>query len=293
MKRSTALLNVCALWTLALPASARSLPLIKGGTVQTPDQVVVSVEGISFVRPGEPAPTTVPWQSLDLPKLARLDAAIEQGRQKALLTGEKTLLTPETPSANPYAAFLNQPIKVTFRTKETHQTKLETSSISTALPPISTVPPSPTGVPAANPSVPSAPPSSSAVPATPGATTVGVYPSVPQQIVNNFATKRSETTVDQTRQPLDTTLGGLLELISDVSQSSSGNLLRELREQPHIFTNMLSDLRGLQTRFPADSSLPAMADAIQKLAKNGPVAVDAQNALRRHLATLRSRSRER
>lgn len=290
MKYSPHLLGICALWSLSLPAFSRALPLQKGGLLQVPDQVMVSVEGISFVRPGEPNPTTIPWQTLDLPKLARLDARLEDCRQKAILTGEKTLLSPEASAGNPYAVFLNQPIKVTFRAKETHQTKVEASSVSTAIPPVSTAANPPAAIPTPTaPVTPTAPASPAPHPATPP---LAGFPALPQQIVNNSTAKRSETTVDQTRQPLDTTLDGLLELISDVSQSSSGNLLRELREQPSIFTNILNDLRTLQTRFPHDSSLPATAEAIQKLAKNGPVSVDAQNALRRLLATLRTRSKE-
>lgn len=294
MKHSPHSLSLCVLSTLSLSLAcpARSLPLVKGGILTVPDQVLVSVEGITFVRPGEPVPTTVPWQNLDLPKLARLDARVEESRQKALLTGEKSLLTPDAPQINPYAVFLNQPIKVTFRAKETHQTKVETSAVSTAIPSVAPVAPP-------LPPAPSGGPSASTSPTNPNATTNpteipgSLTSPFPQSIVNNFSTKRSETTVDQTRQPLDTTLGGLLELISDVSQSSSGNLLRELREQPHIFTNILNELRILQTRFPGDSSLPAMAEAVQRLAKNGPVPVDAQNALRRLLMNLRSRSKER
>ena len=258
-------------WSLlgcAPSAQARALPLAKGGLLPIPDQAVVSLEGVTFVRPGEPAPTTIPWQSLDLPKLARMEPNLELSRQKALLTGEKTLLTPEPARINPYAQFLNLPVKVTFRPKETHQTKVETSSVSAAIPTV------PSGE-------------------FPGVSTGTVPPTLPQRFINNSATTRSDTTINQTRQPLDTTVGGFLELISDVSQSSTGNLLRELREQPHIFTNILSELRSLQNQFPNDSSLNATAEALQKLAKNGPVSIDAQNALKRLVSILRTRAEER
>jgi hypothetical protein len=274
MKPSTLLVvSFCTLVSFSLPASARSLPLAKGGVLPIPDQAVVSPEGVTFVRPGEPAPTTVPWQSLDLAKLARMDPALELGRQKALLTGEKILLAAEAPKANPYAEFLNLPVKVTFRTKETHQTKVETSSVTTAVPPVAPL--------VTNPEV------------TPGTPSASALAAQPQRFVNNSATTRSDTTINQTRQPLDTTVAGFLELISDVTQSSSGNLLREVREQPHVFTNILTELRSLQAQFPADSVLTATAEAIQKLAKNGPVSIDAQNALRRLVATLRTRAEER
>jgi hypothetical protein len=271
------------------------VPLQKGGILQVPDQVMVSAEGITFVRPGEVNPTTVSWQNLDLAKLAKLDAQLEAGRQKALLTGEKTLVAPEAPGANPYAAFLEQPVKVTFRAKETHQTRVESASVFMSVPPVSPGP-VPTGIPGAAPT-PVLPSASNTPPAAgnpaSGNPAQNNPSAVPQQILKNSATVRSDTTVDQTRKPLDTTIEGLFELISDASQSSSGNLLRELREQPHIFTNILNDLRTLQALFPTDRALPATADAIQKLAKNGPVSVDAQNALRRTLATLRARSKER
>ncbi len=254
------------LFTLSFNASARSIPLAKGGSVAVPDQVIVSPEGITFVRPGTPAPFTLPWQAIDLVKLARLDTELEASRQKALLTGEKTLLSTDSAKPNPYAEFLNQPLKVTFRPKETHQTKVESTSVSTAIP---------------SPEFP------------PGQALNTPFPPAPQRVVNNATTTRSDTTVNLTRQPLDTTIGGFLELISDSSQSASGNLIRELREQPHVFTNLLNELRSLQTQVSNDPVLAATVEALQKLAKIGPVSIDAQRALARYLVQIRSRAEDR
>ncbi len=100
-------------------ASARTIPLAKGGAIPIPDQAVVSADGITFVRPGDANPFTLKWADIDLKRLAKQEIEIETSRQKALLTGEKTVLGPEAPKANPYAEFLSVPVKVSFRPKET------------------------------------------------------------------------------------------------------------------------------------------------------------------------------
>ncbi|MEK0447263.1 MAG: hypothetical protein RLZZ399_2584, partial [Verrucomicrobiota bacterium] len=93
---------VCGTLLLSHFAIARSIPLARGGSLPIPDHAQISAEGVSFVRPGEANPTTVPWQSIDLARFARQEPEMEAGRQKALLSGEKTLVGPEAPKANPY-----------------------------------------------------------------------------------------------------------------------------------------------------------------------------------------------
>jgi hypothetical protein len=278
----------------AADAGARSLPIPNGGSLSIPDQVLITPEGVTFVRPGEAAPTTILWSQLDLPKLAQTDPELELGRRKAVLTGEKSQLGAAA-RLNPYAQFLNSPVKVTFRTKEVRQTKLQTTTVTAAVPAL-TAP----ALPLQEGSLGSAGTSPDSYSSRLLAGSARLAPAQPQlteppaQFVNNAVTTLSETTIDQTRAPLETTVGGLLELISDYHQvSSTGSLVRELREHPQVFANLLAQLRTLQKESPNDRNVIGTAEALQKLAKNGPVSMDAQMAIQRHLSVLRTRAEAR
>lgn len=278
---------------LSLPASARNVPLAKGGFLSIPDQAVVSPEGVTFVRSGEPAPFTLPWQSVDLKRLAQQNPDLETSRQKALLTGEKTLLGPEAPKANPYAEFLNLPVKVIFRPKETRQSRTDFNSVTNATPLIDPN----TGFPIAqagttldrngNRVISVAP-----VTITNGVVTTGqpLLPAIPGQTVTSSSATHSDTTIDLTRPPLDTTVSGFLELISDDSKASTGSLIRELREHPDVFTALIGNLRELQSQVPADPAPSKALQAVQAISKPGSLSVDAQRQLGQFVRHAQARS---
>lgn len=287
-------------------ASARSIPLARGGAFPIPDQAVVSADGITFVRPGDAKPVTLKWQDIDLLRLAKQDPDLEGSRQKALLTGEKTVLAAEAPKVNPYAEFLALPVKVTFRPKESYQSRFETNTVSGNIPqpglpqqyvpqtiiprtiisqnvdPLSGLQAAPGGRDALG-----RPTAQTGlitdrrnISVAPIVITNGVVNSaqlLPQlvqpQIVSSTAT-RTDTTVNMTRPPLDTTASGFLELISDDTRGSTGALIRELREHPDVFTNLIAALRDLQAQTPGDSAPTKAIECLQKLNRNNSMSVD-------------------
>jgi len=253
----------------------------------------VSTEGVTFVRSGEPAPFTLPWQSVDLKRLAQQNPDLEASRQKALLTGEKTVLGPEAPKANPYTEFLNIPVKVTFRPKETHQSRTEFNSVTNATPAIDPN----TGFPISQAGTTLDRNGNRVIPVAPAPTTNGgvgngqpLPQTLPGQIVTSSSSTRSDTTIDSTRPPLDTTVSGFLELISDDTKASTGSLIRELREHPDVFTALIGNLRELQSQVPADLAPGKALQAVQSIAKPGSLSVDAQRQLGQFVRHAQSRS---
>jgi hypothetical protein len=190
---------------------------------------------------------------------------MEAGRQKALLSGEKTLVGPEAPKANPYVEFLSLPVKITFRAKETRHSRVDYSGVSSNVTPLPRDPENPT-------------------PIQPG---LGIPGARTQSRGTAIST---ETTVDGTRPALDTSAMGFLELISDDTRSASGNLLREAREHPDVFANLLTGLRELQRLAPEDALPSKAAEALQVLARAGAVSVPAQRDIAVFLRLARERA---
>ena len=274
-------------------ASARTIPLAKGGVIPIPDQAVVSPDGITFVRPGDANAFTLKWQDIDLKRLAKQEVEIETSRQKALLTGEKTILGPEAPKTNPYAEFLAVPIKVTFRPKETHQSRVDYNSVTNALPgidPNTGLPFQPNNLPVdrnGNRIISVAP-----VIITNGVVTSGpaAVPVLPPQTITSSSTTRSDTIINTTRPALDTTASAFLELISDDTRGATGSLIRELREHPDVFTTLIAALRDLQAQTPNDPSPGKAIQAVQLISRNGSVSVDAQRQLARFVQLAQARA---
>jgi hypothetical protein len=273
-------------------ASARTIPLQRGGSFPLPDQAVVSADGITFVRPGDTKPMTLKWQDIDLQRLAKQNIDLEGSRQKALLTGEKTVLAADAPTANPYAEFLAVPVKVSFRPKETHQSRTEYNSVTGIVPQV--IDPA-TGLVASQPggffdrgngrTISVAP-----IVIVNGVPTGGQVPLMQPQAVTNTTSTRSDTTVNMTRPALDTTAAGFLELISDDSTGSSAPLIRELREHPHVFTNLIAALRELQTQTPDDSAPGKAIESLQLLSRNGAISIEAQRFLGRFVRHVQTRA---
>ncbi|MEI6871307.1 MAG: hypothetical protein WCL08_03405 [Verrucomicrobiota bacterium] len=276
---------IASLLILAQSADARSLPLLRGGSMPIPEQAVVSSEGVTFVRRGEAKTFTLSWQDIDLIRLAKQDTDLEGARQRALLTGERTVLSPEVPKANPYAEFLAQPVRITFRPKELRQSRGETSTVAG----LSSEPIPGSGVISGGRIV-VAPIiiTTDVSPNAPSITQTGV-PGQNQRFVQNVTTTRTDTTVNTTRQPLDTNVAGFLEMISDDSQSSTGVLIRELREHPDLFTMLIAGLRDLHSQ-TEDSISQKAINALQQLSRIGPVSVDAQRDLAAFLNLARKRA---
>ena len=280
---------IASLLILAQSVEARSLPLLRGGSLPIPEQAVVNPEGVTFVRPGEAKPFTLKWQDIDLVRLAKHDVDLEGARQRALLTGEKTVLSPEAPKVNPYAEFLALPVKITFRLKESRQSRGETSSVAGLV----SEPIPGAGVISGGGRIVVAPITitTDLSPGAPSITQTGI-PGQNQRFVQNVTTTRTDTTVNTTRQPLDTNVAGFLEMISDDSQSSTGVFIRELREHPDLFTMLIAGLRDLQSQTEDPISSKAI-NALQQLSRIGPVSVDAQRDLADFLKLARNRAASR
>ncbi len=103
-----------------------------------PDHAVVGADGVTLVRPGEAKPVTVKWSDLDPARLAKQETALEAARQKALLRGEKTVLGPEAAGLNPYAESLSLPVTITFRAKESRQSRLDYREATQQVPLVAT-----------------------------------------------------------------------------------------------------------------------------------------------------------
>ncbi|NBV86670.1 MAG: hypothetical protein EBS01_10530, partial [Verrucomicrobia bacterium] len=125
-------------------------------------------------------------------------------------------------------------------------------------------------------------------PGSPSVALTGV-PGQNQRFAQTTTTTRTDTTVNTTRQPLDTNVAGFLEMISDDSQSSTGVLIRELREHPDLFTMLVAGLRDLHAQ-TEDPVSPKAINALQQLSRIGPVSVDAQRDLAYFLNYARKRA---
>jgi hypothetical protein len=244
-------LIAAGLFTLVQATQARSLPLARGGVFPLPDHAVVGADGVTFVRPGEAKPVTVKWQDVDLARLAKQETALEAARQKALLTGEKTVLGPEAARLNPYAEFLSLPVNITFRAKESRQSRLEYREGTQQVPFV----------------------------AADGTIVQPAIPRPGQGAVTAGVATRSEILVDGTRPPIDTSALGFLEMISDDKRTASGNLLRETREHPAVFANLLAGLRELHRLVPEDPTPTKAADALLDITRTGPVSIEAQRRM--------------
>jgi hypothetical protein len=247
-------LVVVGIFALMEAAQARSLPLARGGVLPLPDHAVAGADGVTFVRPGEAQPVTVKWDQVDLVRLAKEEAGLEAARQKALLTGEKTVLGPEAARLNPYTEFLSLPVNITFRARESRQSRIDYREATQRQPPLI------------------------------GVEGDGgfVQPGIPrpgQRTVTAGVATRSETVVEATRPPIDSSALGFLEMISDDKRTASGSLLRETREHPAVFANLLAGLRELQRLVPEDPMPSKAADTLLELSRNGPVSIDAQRRL--------------
>lgn len=233
---------------------ARSLPLARGGALPLPDHAVAGADGVTFVRPGEAQSVTVKWEHVDLGRLAKQEVALEAARQKALLTGEKTVLGPEAARPNPYAEFLSSAVNITFRAKESRQSRIDYREATQQRAPL-VVADGDGGF---------------------------VQPGIPrplQRTVTGGVATRSETVVDRTRPPIDSSALGFLEMISDDKRTPSGNLLRETREHPAVFANLLAGLRELQRLVPEDPMPSKAADTLLELSRTGPVSIEAQRQM--------------
>ena len=247
-------LIVGGMFALIEATQARSLPLTRGGALPLPDHAVAGADGVTFVRPGEAKPVTVKWEDVDLARLARQEVALEAARQKALLTGEKTVLGPEAARPNPYSEFLSLPVNITFRAKESRQSRIDYREATQQQAPLV---------------------------AADGDGAV-IQPGIPRPIQRSFTAgvaTRSETLVDGTRPPIDTSALGFLEMISDDKRSASGNLLRETREHPAVFARLLAGLRELQRLVPEDPTPAKAADTLLELSRSGPVSIEAQRRM--------------
>ncbi len=225
-------------------SSAQTVRTLGGKDVRLPSQFLVQKDGIRFAPPDRAEAVTLEWSMIDVRALSRDEPMLNEARQKALLTGKSSYFTVPAP-INYLQAFLSLPVDVQFNQRWEYRSS--TASNYTV--------------------------------SFDGFARPGKPDYLSQLQGAAFVSGQSRTVsraIDKTRYPLATTVEGLFRMIGDDRKPDAARLVRDLQDHGAFFPNLLIGLRNLQKVYPNDVRVRNVIKAVEKLASDRAISVDAQ-----------------
>lgn len=239
------------------PLWAVTVHSLDGREVVLPERFLVEPGGISFRQEAGSEIVFIPWEAVDLRRLALVHPELDRARAKAVRSGEHVYIQ-DLPPPNFYRAFLNQPIHVTFNAHFVYRSRpRDQLHISTA-----------------------------------GFAEADAVDRIAAE-KDGFITAESDglkEIIDKTKYPLNTTVEGLLMVLGNDSSKHSRDLIRELQKHGAFFENLIIGLRNLEEVYPQDPEIERTRRAIASLSTGRTISVDDQRQLRRFAEHARKRS---